>query len=163
MKITALPYSVKLEFDGKVVTVPTHNAEGIFKSLKLDEAKEKINIHLQEYWDFSKAFEAMSEEEKNSKAVFDKLTAVNKKLKRANIEYLSECIKDIGDYEQAIDEIKSSELQSFMSAVERSMFGQADSDEKKKIVSSITSKNSGDTVTPRKRSKSGQSSKSITS
>jgi hypothetical protein len=160
MKFTALPYSVKIENGGKVVTISTFNAEGIFKSVKLDEAKEKINLHLTAYQEFSSVYEGMTDAEKAEKTTYEKLVRINKQLRQASIDYLSECIKEIDQHVETIDEIKSNEMPLFMSAIERSMFGNSDlSDEpKKKIHTSTTLKNSGDTVTKKRKSKRGLSS-----
>jgi hypothetical protein len=166
MKFTALPYSVNItKNDGKVVSISTHNAEGIFKSVRLDEAKEKINTHLVEYQSFTAEYETMSDVDKATKETYEKLTRINKQLRGASIEYLRECIKDIDKHVETIDEIKGQEMPFFMSAIERSMFGNDDTSEepKKKMRSSISSKSSVATVTPRKRSKRGTSSSSITS
>ena len=163
MKFTAKPYKVQITTDdGKVVDIPTFNAEGIFKSLKLDEAKEKINSNLAEYNKFSAKFESLPEEEKSTKETYEKISLINKKLRLATIEYLRECLKDLDNYVDLIDEIKSIEMSIFMSAVERAMFGHTDGEEKKKIPSSTTLKNSKDTAIKKKRLRNGPRSKSTT-
>jgi hypothetical protein len=99
----------------------------------------------------------MSDADKATKETYDKLTRINKQLRGASIEYLKECIKEIDKHVETIDEIKGTEMPLFMSAIERSMFGNDDtSDEpKKKIHTSTSSKSSGATVTRKRKSKSG--------
>lgn len=158
MIFTALPYLVQIENDGKVVDIPVFNAEGIFKSLRLDEAKEKVNEELKSYWEFTASLNEMTEEQKNTKETFDKLTSINKKLRVATIGYLTECIKEINKFVEIIDEIKATDMQFFTSAIERAMFGQDDREAKKKISSSTTLKNSDVTAIPKKRSRNGRRS-----
>lgn len=161
--IFAQPYKVTIEKEGVSHEIPVHNANGIYKSVELDEILESGKATIKAYQEYSKqrdsfystikdkTIEDITEQE--SKLLDDYTTkeqAFQKQMRIDTLKFIEASIKEASKYRDIIDSLVGEETQEFIACVKTAGFGGSynNSDEDKKKVNLATS-------APKKNSKGG--------
>ena len=151
--IKAEPYKVIIEKDGVSHEIPVHNANGIYKSVELDEILEAGKSTIKAYQDYTKhrdsfynsikdkTVDQITEDESK---LLDEYTnneqAFQKQMRIDTLRFIEASVKDASKYRDVIDSLVGDETQEFIGCVKTAGFGgsYSSSQEDKKKVKSIT-------------------------
>lgn len=151
--IKAQPYKVVIEKDGISKEIPVHNANGIYKSVELDEVLEQGKGTIKAYQEYTihrdsfynsikdKPIEEVTEEEsKKLEEITEKEQKFQKQMRIDTLRFIECSVKNASEHREIIDSLVGEEAQEFISCIKIAGLGGSSesTEENKKKIESIT-------------------------